>query len=207
MVATVTLYQQSPHLEGRGEHQSSGKELCFANNQTMAVGTWTTHSVGIDPGREMPQQGACPLSASTQTARIEMRKPRNQRTWRHPESRRQLGVGIWKSPSYPPHTSKPPFSPLPSSFPHCFPYYHSIHLVDKESSEINPPLYIPVDFCRKYLIPTNPILHLIQSMLTFQRKGIAVFSLGDWVFRGVPMIISWDITGEGQGLCYMYVFQ
>ena len=99
MVATVTLYQQCPDLEGRGEHQSSGKELCFAKNQTMAVGTWTTHSVGTDLGWDMPQQAACPLSASTQTARIEMRKPRNQSTWRDPESRRQLGVGIWKSPS------------------------------------------------------------------------------------------------------------
>ena len=46
-----------------------------------------------------------------------------------------------------------------------------------------------MDFCRKYLIPTNPILHLIQSMFTFQREGIAVFSLGDRVFRDVPMII------------------
>lgn len=167
-------------MRAEGSIRALERSCGIANNQTMAAGTWTTHSVGIDPGQEMPQ-----------------RKPRNQSTWRDPESRRQLGVGIWKSPSYPPLTSKPPFSPLPSSFPHCFPYHHSIHLVDKESSEINPPLYIPVDFCRKYLIPTNPILHLIQSMLTFQREGITVFSLGDWVFRGVPMIISWDRTGEG----------
>lgn len=72
---------------------------------------------------------------------IEMRKPRNQSTWRDPESWRRLGAGIWKRPSYPPLTSKPPFRPLLSSLPHCSPYHLSRHLVDEAVEFIHHSIY------------------------------------------------------------------
>ena len=73
---------------------------------------------------------------------IEMRKPKNQSTWRDGESWRRLGAGIWQSPSYPPLTSKPPFRPLLSSLPHCSPYHHSRHLVDKAVNFIHHSIYL-----------------------------------------------------------------
>ena len=73
---------------------------------------------------------------------IEMRKPRNQSTWRDPESWRQLGAGIWKSP-YIPLTSKPLTWRGPSFLPPSHsPYHHSRHSVDKAVKFIHHSIYL-----------------------------------------------------------------